>query len=167
MANYVISGLQTTQQALEGNDTLLVEKVGSIVYSGNDAIIWNLTTAAQVPPGVVIVNDGLIQSLTDRAIDTSGNNGSSARSISLTNNGTITSPDDAIRINDNFENGTVVIANSGTISATGSGQAIDFNGVEDAASIVINNLATGLIHAAAADAVRPGAGATVNNWGHI
>jgi hypothetical protein len=141
--------------------------VGSIVYSGNDAIIWNLTTAAQVPPGVVIVNDGLIQSLTDRAIDTSGNNGSSARSISLTNNGTITSPDDAIRINDNFENGTVVIANSGTISATGSGQAIDFNGVEDAASIVINNLATGLIHAAAADAVRPGAGATVNNWGHI
>ena len=98
MANYVISGLQTTQQALEGNDTLLVESVGSIVYSGNDAIIWNLTPAASVPPGVVIVNDGLIQSLTDRAIDTSGNNGSSPRTFSLTNRGTITSPDDAVRI---------------------------------------------------------------------
>ncbi|MBN9023000.1 MAG: hypothetical protein J0H08_13080, partial [Rhizobiales bacterium] len=79
----------------------------------------------------------------------------------------ITSPDDAVRIDDTLTDGQVFVDNAGIISATGSGQAIDFNGVEAATSILIVNRADAQIHAANADAIRPGANATVNNYGYV
>lgn len=164
MTDYTISGPQLVQQEVEANDTLLVESVGSIVTSG-DAILWDITPAASNPPGVVIVNDGLIQSTGDRAIDTTGSG--TGRGISLTNHGAILGDDDAFRIDNTLTGGTVLVDNYGTISSTNDGQALDFNSVEGAASITIINRAGGLIHATDADGMRPGAGALIHNYGHI
>ncbi|MBN9020538.1 MAG: hypothetical protein J0H08_00225, partial [Rhizobiales bacterium] len=97
MTDFTISGPQTSQQLLESNDTLDVTGVGSLVVTGSDAVVWDLDPSSAVPPGLVIVNEGLIQSLSNRAFDTSGES-DGVRSLSLTNNGTITSPDDAVRI---------------------------------------------------------------------
>ncbi len=166
MTDFTISGPQTSQQLLEANDTLDVTGVGSLVVTGSDAVVWDLDPSSDVPPGVVIVNEGLIQSLTNRAFDTTGSAGD-VRSLSLTNRGTITSPDDAVRIDDDLTGGQVLIDNAGKISATGSGQAIDFNGVEAATSILIVNRAGALIQSVDADAIRPGANATINNYGYV
>ncbi len=169
MASATISTLVTIAQTIEANDTLTVTPVGSLVVSGSDAVFWSLTLGSTVPPGVVIFNEGLIQSTSDRAIDTTGATAASARSISLTNLGTITSPNDAFRIDetDNFVNGTAVVDNSGTISATGTGQGLDFADASLASSITITNQATGVIETTGADAIRVGDNTTVNNYGEI
>jgi autotransporter-associated beta strand protein len=67
---------------------------------------------------------------------------------------------------------TVALDNFGTIQSTGvganNGQALDFNDlVATGGKITITNEAGGLIQAADADAIRPGANATVNNSGTI
>ncbi|MGV7214747.1 beta strand repeat-containing protein [Bradyrhizobium sp. UFLA05-112] len=66
-------------------------------------------------------------------------------------------------------NSGVIVSGSysgGTISGTASGQALDFDNLKSAI-VTINNYAGGLIGAADADAIRPGAHATINNWGAI
>lgn len=166
MTDYTVPPSLTTTLTLEGNDTLMVVPVGSIVVDGDDAVEWDLGTPAAVPPGLVIHNQGLIQSLTDRAVDTTGSAGG-VLGFTLINDGTVTAPDDAIRINDPLTGGTVLIQNYGTIDSSVDGQAIDFNAVEDADSIIITNYAEGLIHSTDADAIRPGAGAFIGNYGHI
>jgi autotransporter-associated beta strand protein len=166
MTDYSVPPSLTATLTLEGNDTLTVVPVGSIVVDGDDAVLWDLGTSGSVPPGLIVHNQGLIQSLSDRAIDTTGSAGG-VLAFTLINEGTVTSPDDAIRINDTLTDGTVVISNYGTIDSSTDGQAIDFNNVESAASISITNYAGGLIHSTDADAIRPGANATVRNYGHI
>lgn len=100
------------------------------------------------------------------------------REFHLTNadTGVIESIDDAVRIDggddqDGLE-GVVTVDNAGLILSSGTGddagQAIDFDHIEsDLATVTINNLASGEIRAEDADAVRPGEGATVNNYGAI
>ncbi len=65
-------------------------------------------------------------------------------------------------------NADFLVDNSGTISATAtSARAIDFDHINAAHSITIINRATGILSASAADAVRPGEGAVVTNYGTI
>ncbi|WP_375427281.1 autotransporter domain-containing protein [uncultured Sphingomonas sp.] len=80
----------------------------------------------------------------------------------------ISSADDAFRINFNPTGGGVRVDNFGTIQTTGSGQALDFDAAASgAASIVINNYASGVLRTVGQDAVRPGRGAVVTNAGLI
>ncbi|WP_342595286.1 autotransporter domain-containing protein [Salinicola lusitanus] len=89
--------------------------------------------------------------------------------------GVIESTDDAVRIDsDGGSRGDAVVTvdNYGLILSSGTGddggQAIDFDHIEAGqARVTINNYAGGEIRAEDADALRPGAGATVNNAGTI
>ncbi|MCB1489211.1 MAG: hypothetical protein KDJ88_17365 [Bauldia sp.] len=165
MTANLVDTFTTTPLDLAANDTLAVAAVGSIVTS-DVAITWELGDAAIAPAGVVIANDGYIASTGDRAIESHGSlNG--AQAIWLTNTGIITSADDTFKIGNTLTGGTVLIDNYGTMESTDGGQVFDFNDVEAALSIVINNYEGGLIRATDADAMRPGSGAVVNNHGHI
>lgn len=161
----ITSGTNTTAQTLNNNETGIVAKGASLVSSGKNAISINGTN-------VIITNAGTIQDTKagDRAIDTGFSDGDF--NITLDNSGLITSSGDAFRINADTGNGKIVIMNSGTISSTGTGgnngQALDFNNiVSGTGSISITNTATGVIEAADADAIRPGANTTLNNYGLI
>ena len=161
----ITSGTNTAAQTLNNNETGIVAKGASLVSSGKNAISINGTN-------VIITNAGTIQDTKagDRAIDTGFSDGDF--NITLDNSGLITSSGDAFRINADTGNGKIVIMNSGTISSTGTGgnngQALDFNNiVSGTGSISITNAATGVIEAADADAIRPGANTTLNNYGLI
>jgi len=143
---------------------------GIIESDGNDAI----------RPGsgsITIDNSGLIDASDsdDRAINLDhGGSLDNVTTFSVTNQfgGTIISQADAIRATADSgldtTTGTFTIDNSGTITATNGGQAIDFDDIEStAATVTITNRATGIIQAAEADAIRPGEGATVTNFGII
>ena len=151
---------------LVDNDTLTVTSVGSVIGTGVAAVTWDLN-AGNTAPGIVIFNEGQISS-TVRAIDTIDPSPGNSQ-VSLTNHGTITSANDAFRINNSLTDGVVLVDNHGSITTTGagSGQAIDFAAVTAATSITITNRAGGLIQAADADAMRPGSNAVVNNYGDI
>ena len=82
MTDFVVPPNLTATLTLDQTDTLTVSPTGSIVVSGGDAVIWDLATATTPPPGVVILNEGLLQSSTDRAIDSTGSPGGAARSFS-------------------------------------------------------------------------------------
>src|SRR5712671_1124372 len=145
----------------------------TIGASGDDAI----------RPGaghITITNDGLIDATAsaNRAINLNTTNLTNISSFQLTNNshGTIQSQGDAVRITATTlattATGTFAIDNAGTIQSTGvganNGQAIDFNDlVSPLGHVTITNQATGIIQAADADAIRPGANATINNYGQI
>ena len=139
---------------LVDNDTLTVTSVGSVMGTGVAAVTWDLN-AGNTAPGIVIFNEGQISS-TVRAIDTIDPSPGNSQ-VSLTNHGTITSANDAFRINNSLTDGVVLVDNHGSITTTGagSGQAIDFAAVTAATSITITNRAGGLIQAADADAMRP------------
>lgn len=162
----VASGTTDTgQKTVSGTDTITVQAGGTLAPSTNPAINWNNTST-----GVVITNNGTIRSTnaSGRAINASG--GNNARTITLNNNAgaVIESADDAFRINVNPSGGTITVNNAGIIRTTVGGQALDFDAVEtNAATIVINNLATGQLRSVGQDAIRPGMGATVNNAGVI
>ena len=80
---------------------------------------------------------------------------------------TLSGSNDAFRINANAASGSVTVNNSGTILSTG-GQALDFDAIAaGTATVNINNNATGLLNATAADGIRPGEAATVTNFGNI
>ena len=148
-----------------------IANTGTIRSLGDDAI----------RPGaghIDIDNSGLIQSDIARAINLNTTNLTNISSFDLTNTagGTIQSAGDAIRITATTlsptATGTFTIDNAGAIKSTGTGanngQAIDFNDlVSPLGHVTITNEATGLIQAADADAIRPGANATINNHGAI
>ncbi|WP_156773976.1 autotransporter outer membrane beta-barrel domain-containing protein [Bordetella bronchialis] len=153
----------TTRRTIQGTDSVIVESGGTIDTSGT-----TLTIDSAVPAqGVSITNSGTIKS-GNRGIDTSGSTAGSPFNFTLTNNagGIITTGDDGIRVNSDVPVGRIVVENAGTITSQ-SGQAIDFDKINTAGNVIINNRAGGLIQAKDADAVRPGEGGQVNNWGAI
>ncbi|PPQ36609.1 Predicted extracellular nuclease [Rhodoblastus acidophilus] len=113
-----------------------------------------------------------------RVVDSAATLAAGSR-IAIVNTGSIVAnTNDAIRINADL-NGALTIDNSGTIvsgavdasgviSGTKSGQAIDLGALTSgAATTTITNRAGGLIGAADADALRPGANAAIDNAGKI
>ncbi|WP_421724566.1 hypothetical protein [Bauldia sp.] len=179
MTDTIIDSYTTDPITLVENDTLWVLPVGSIVTTEVDepeqtgvAVTWDLSASADVPPGVVIVNEGQIASTDSRAIQTDGDP-TGVLAFYLYNYGTIGSPaDDALKIREDLNAGSVVfIENFGTIETTGTsddtnGQALDLNDLETIGAEIINH-EFGLITAAEADAIRPGNGGVVTNYGHI
>ncbi|UXM95903.1 autotransporter domain-containing protein [Bartonella sp. HY329] len=127
-------------------------------------------------------NDAIILGAGQISIENSGAIIGSRRAINLNENGTISSfdlvnqqsgyiqsIDDAIRIGANPKGiERILITNYGSISTTGTGalagQGIDLNNAI-ANSIIIKNY--GRIETADADAVRPGQGGIIENWGVI
>lgn len=166
----------TSTQTLSGNDTGTVASGSFVTVNTARAVALDLLSAPTVPGGIVLVNSGTISSTlaNARAIDTT-TVPSAARTMSITNNAnaTITSQNDAIRISTDLTTGSAItLDNFGTISTTGtgsnSGQALDFNAITTPGSTVsITNRAGATISAADADAVRPGQGGNVQNYGTI
>lgn len=137
---------------------------GSIVNGSASGMIAPTGTV------VAITNSGTIENTnaSGRAINIAGSNNS--RDITVTNNatGTITSADDAVRINFNPTGGTITVNNYGKILTTNGGQALDFNAANSgSATIIINNYAGAELKSVGQDGIRPGQGATVNNSGLI
>lgn len=159
----IIDNAQTSSRTLANQDTLTVTSTGSLVTSGKSIDLKGAATGN----GVVIDNSGLMQSTTGRVVDTSGSD-SSTRFYQIINRegGRILGYDDAIRMNNPFSAGNVLIDNAGSIySATG--QALDFDKLQSAATVTIINRASGVIHSDGNDAIRPGGNATITNYGEI
>jgi uncharacterized protein with beta-barrel porin domain len=150
------------------DSTLIVTNgaTGIIRAEKSDAIRPGLGT-------ITIDNSGLIEGA-DRAINIEDGDLDDLISFKVYNrlDGEIHGASaDAIRITgDDGEGSTeaeILIDNAGLISAV-DGQAIDFDDLEsDDATISIINRETGSIKATESDAVRPGEGATVTNYGTI
>lgn len=150
--------------------TIQIINSGTIESDGNDAIRPGSGNITIDNSGTIDANDS-----DDRAINIE-HEGSldNVTNFSLTNQtgGLVVSQADAVRITADSgldtTAGTFEIDNSGTISATNGGQGIDFDDLASAAAtITIINRAGGIIEAAEADAIRPGEGATVTNFGII
>lgn len=145
-----------------------ITNTGSITSQGNDAIRLGAGT-------ISIDNRGVIQTTAadSRAISFDADaNVETLSSFHLFNAvaGQIIGTDDAIKISAggaNASSATITIENYGAISG-GDGQAIDFADLTSANNVInITNYNTGTIQSATADAIRPGAGATVVNFGTI
>lgn len=131
-----VTGTQTGKISLTGSDSLTVTS-GSTLSTGNDKAV-----SIKAPTAV---------------------------SITVESGGSIVSEDDAITTKTiDTSVGTISITNNGTITSTVSGQAIDLDDVSaPGVTTTITNGATGSIIALDADGVRPGANATVINSGLI
>ncbi|MFN3623177.1 MAG: autotransporter domain-containing protein [Hyphomicrobium sp.] len=160
----ITSGTVTTPQTLADGETGNVASGAELSVTANggsgNAVTVNGNT-------VVITNAGLIQNLgTGRAIQ-APSGGGTTRNITLNNSGTISSADDAFRINVNVSGGTIIVDNSGTIHSN-TGQGLDFNAIHaGTATIEIYNRAGGLIESDGHDAIRPGQNGLVDNAGTI
>lgn len=182
--------------ALTGG-TVAVDNAGHIYSTGGQAFDFATLVSGNVTVDILNRATGIIQSMGDDAIragsgtiiiDNEGTiraNAATMRAINLNNASTITSftvynreealiesDDDAIRISGNpVSVGDILIDNAGTIRTLGTagGQAIDLDGVNHSggATTTIINRETGIIYSTNADAVRPGASGTVENYGTI
>lgn len=167
-ASFAVNNGQTVAgQTVVGTDTGVVAAGGTI--SDATGITWTVNGSNPSPaPGVTIDNSGTITGTT-RGIDTNG--GSTVpRNITLWNRAgaTITGiGNDGFRINGDIGNGTVNVYNFGTILSTG-GQGLDFDAITTTTGKVnIVNYATGIIKSTVNDAIRPGEGGVVTNYGLI
>ncbi|MFZ3283076.1 autotransporter outer membrane beta-barrel domain-containing protein [Pseudomonas sp.] len=154
----------TAAQTLGGSDTLTISAPGSITNSGKAVSLKDKTSGA----GVVIDNAGKIVSSGGRAIDSSGDL-SQARNYTIYNRsgGQILGANDALRIDSNFVNGSLLIDNSGVIRST-TGQGLDLDALRtDGVKTTIINRAGGLIRGDASDGMKTGANATITNYGEI
>ncbi|UQD71040.1 hypothetical protein JEY40_35145 [Bradyrhizobium japonicum] len=163
----LVSGNSSNPITLANNDHLTV--LAGATLSGSTPVTW---IGGSTSPGAVVDNSGTITG-TSRAIATSG---STSGSLTINNKAgaTITATKDAVKISNlvSGKSGTFTVNNEGTISSTGTGsnagQALDLDDINSSgANTVINNAAGGVISAADADAIRPGANATINNYGQI
>lgn len=162
----VNSGDTVGSQTVVGTDTGTVAAGGTV--SGTTGITWTVNGSNPSPaPGVTIDNAGTISGTT-RAIGTSGS--STPRNFTLWNRagGVITATgNDAFQIGNDIGNGTINVYNYGSIFSSG-GQALDFDAINSTTGRVnIFNYATGIIKSTANDAIRPGEGATITNYGLI
>jgi hypothetical protein len=177
MASFTVNGgvTDTAPKTVSNDDTGTIASGGTLQAA--TPITW---TGGSASPGVVITNAGAITATT-RGIDTSG--AFTTGSITLHNNTggrLISRNNDGFRINTNITTGTITVDNTGilvsgvvdgsnnVINDATSGQAIDFAALTSATVVVhITNNAGGLIGASAADAIRPGSNATIDNRGRI
>ena len=167
-AGFTVNGTSSTAQTLNGGTGAVTAgstlNVGggnvAITVTGNNATIDNQGNVLQSGTGA---NAG-------RAIrDNTGvtnlvvNNGSATNAAALMQ----TADGDVIQMNK--AKSSVTLNNYGTMlsnnASAGGSQAVDFNAMTGANTV--NNYATGLLKALEADAVRPGAGGVVNNFGTI
>lgn len=159
----IISDAQTASRTLSNQDTLTVTSTGSLITSGKSVDLKNAATGS----GVVIDNSGLMQSTTGRVMDTSGSD-STTRVYQIFNRlgGRIVGFDDAIRMNNAFTGGSLLIDNAGKITSQ-TGQALDLDKLQSSVATTIINRAGALIHSDGNDAIRPGGNATITNYGEI
>ena len=129
----------------------------AVTISGNSATLTNLGTISQTGTGRVIRDNTGVTGLVI-------NNGDATHTSALMQAA------DADVIQMNKPTASVTLNNYGTMTSLnaskGGAQAVDFNAITSGSNI-INNYATGVMQAQDADAVRPGAGGTVNNYGSI
>ncbi|MDL2188907.1 autotransporter domain-containing protein [Pseudomonas sp. ChxA] len=162
--NLQIDTPTTTGQTLGGSDSLKVSAPGSITTSGVAVGLKDGTSGV----GVVVDNAGKILSTGGRAIDVTGD-ANTTRNYSIYNRtgGVIQGSNDALRINSNFANGSVLIDNSGTLrSASGRGLNLDALRSANVTTTIINR-AGGLIRGDANDGMKTGANASITNYGEI
>lgn len=148
---------------------ITINNSGTLSSSADDAVRLGSGT-------ITLTNSGTIQSTaaSKRAIkfDTATNI-ETLRSFTLTNltGGLITALDDAIKIAggpSSTSSAVISIDNSGTISSTAGGQAIDLGDlVSTNLAITITNRAGGTITASDNDAIMAGMNTTVYNYGQI
>ncbi|RZT44880.1 uncharacterized protein DUF4214 [Sphingomonas sp. BK036] len=171
MTKYTISvsdGTQKTTRTLQGSDRLEISRSAILSVNGT-AIKW----AAPITD-IRIDNQGIIESSakSGRAIDLNTQNFDVVRlTINNLEGGIIRSSNDAFRISTPLTNASIYLNNAGRITSTTDGQAIDFDSITarptSGGGIVISNLASGVIEAIGADAIRPGNGTVIHNAGRI
>jgi len=164
-ASFTVSSgtTDTTAKTVTGTDTGTVQNGGTLATGGN-AITWTGAGSS-----VTIINFGSITSSTARGFDTSSSVSNGSLFFTNSAGATITSSNDALRINGSIGNGTVVINNYGTMTSTTNGRAIQLDANSSTTgSVTINNFTGGLLQSLGdADALRPGMNGVVNNWGTI
>jgi hypothetical protein len=173
--------LTTPQTLIDGNSGT-VEAGGALAVSAASGAIVAVTWTGG---DVHIDNAGVISAVStgnSRAIDTGASVLADGSHLTVTNAAgaqIVGATNDAMRINADMTNGSVDIENAGwivsgqvdgagNISGTVSGQALDLNNIASPSNhTTIDNLAGGVIGAAAEDAIRPGVNATIDNHGLI
>jgi hypothetical protein len=171
LTKYTISasdGAQKSTRTLQGSDRLEIGRSAILSVNGT-AIKW----AAPITD-IRIDNQGVIESSakSGRAIDLNPQNFDVVRlTINNLEGGIIRSSNDGFRISTPLTNASIYLNNAGRITSTTDGQAIDFDSITvrptSGGGIVISNLASGVIEAIGADAIRPGNGTVIHNAGRI
>ena len=168
-ADLTVDGTSTSGTvALTSGQSLTVEAGGTVTSSTSTAAVGQTGTVDGASAS--ITNAGTISNTYGsggRAIDINDN--TKYRTLTITNSGSISATEDAIRVNKALASGTTLtITNSGTIRST-TGQALDLKAMTAASGVsaTITNTATGIISADAADVIRPGVGANIVNAGVI
>lgn len=165
----VLSSSSVTPITLANNDRLTI--LSGVTLAGTNPVTW---VGGSTSPGASLDNFGTIAATgSGRALSTSGST-SGSLTVHNESGATITAIKDAVKISNlgASNSGTVTITNDGAISSTGTGsnagQALDLDDINSSsANTVVNNAAGAVISAADADAIRPGANATINNYGQI
>ncbi len=142
-------------QTLTNGETGLVESGGTLSLSGSTVAVIMSGTSSLTNAGT------LRQTGTGRAIDSTAANSS----LTVVNAGSISAVStDAFRVNAGTT--AVTFDNSGSVSVTNGGQAIDWAAISTAANRLTNQ-AGGLISTVGEDAVRPGQNGVIENHGSI
>ena len=117
----VISTPSTSKQTLSGEASLQVTASGSITASDKTVALKDATSGA----GVVVDNSGQITASNGRAIESSGST-ATTRDYRIYNRAgaSISASDDAVRVKDGFDSGSLLLDNAGSIRST-TGQALD------------------------------------------
>lgn len=156
-------------KATDSSAVVVIENSGNITAQENDAIRFG-------GGDITLINSGTIQTFSeeDRALkfDDEGNI-ENVSTFTLINEegGKIIGGDDAFKIaadaDNNASSAVITIENHGLIDG-GAGQALDFADLTSATNkITIINHATGVLQSSEADGIRPGAFASVINYGVI
>lgn len=152
----------TVAKTLTNNETGTVLSGGTLSISSGTAIGISGSGTVNVFNSGSILNTG-----SGRGIDS--NAGTGTRIITNYAGGLIQTAN-ADTVSMRMTGANAIVNNSGIIrslnSTAGGNQGIDFASLTTGTNIV-NNFATGLVEATAADSVRPGVNGMVNNWGAI
>jgi len=155
----------TEAQTLGDGETGQIAEDGKL--SVTDGVLGNKTAAITLTGGsVVITNDGFIeQASKGRGVETIDDMEKNNQSITFINNGEVRSFNDGFQIGENLKDSTIRIENFGKISSE-DGQGIDLDDI-DSTTTKIEIINRGEISADNADAIRPGEGGIVTNYGLI
>ena len=167
-AGFTINGSSSTAQTLSSGTGSVTAGSTLDVHDGSIAV----TITGN---GTTLDNQGTLKQSgsganANRAIrDNTGVTGLTINNGSATNSTALIQTADGDVVQMNKAKSSVTLNNYGAMvslnASAGGSQAVDFNAVTGAN--VVNNYSTGLLKALEADAVRPGVGGVVNNWGTI